>query len=366
MGAPVADIVIARAYVPFAVRRDYEKAAAGGPQSISCALSAHRLLAFNGRLFDPCVVFLTARNGRASIPFNHICSRYMRIGTLFSATLLAAFALCAAAHSDSVPLVNEQGALRVKAVINGEASFSFTIDSGAADVCIPANIFYSLTHAGTVSQRDFLDRRPYKLADGSIHYAQRFRIRSLAVGGLKLHDVAASVVPAAGSLLLGQSFLSRLKSWSIDNERQVLAMTPLATSASSFVAPVAANLNGRSGWVRLSALNDPAGALYVNTTSFKGNGNIRWFSEKHIFPPHAETWLGKWVNYSLSQWEIDCGNEHAKLAASTNIYEDGTHWVADAHLLASTAWHPIQGDAWKENEMQLLCRWHGPAGAATR
>ena len=293
-------------------------------------------------------------------------SGYMRIETLFSATLLYVFALCAAAHSDSVPLVNEHGSLRVRAVINDEASFNFTIDSGAADVCIPANIFYSLTHAGTVSQRDFLDRRPYKLADGSVHYAQRFRIRSLAVGGLELRDVVASVVPAAGSLLLGQSFLSRLKSWSIDNERQVLAMTPLATSASSFVAPVATNLNGRRGWVRLSALNDPAGALYVNTTSFKGDGNIRWFSEKHIFPPHAETWLGKWVNYSLSQWEIDCGDEHAKLAASSNIYEDGTYWIADARLLASTAWHPIQGDAWKESEMHLLCRWHGPGGAATR
>ena len=164
-------------------------------------------------------------------------SGYMRKETFFSATLLAVFALCAAAHSDSVPLVNDHGSLRVRAVINGEASFNFTIDSGAADVCIPANIFNSLIHDGTVSQRDLLDRRPYKLADGSIRYAQRFRIRSLAVGGLKLRDVVASVVPAAGSLLLGQSFLSGLKSWSIDNERQVLAMTPLATSASSVVVP---------------------------------------------------------------------------------------------------------------------------------
>jgi clan AA aspartic protease (TIGR02281 family) len=290
----------------------------------------------------------------------------MRIGTFFSSALLVAIFLCAAAHSDSVPLVNERGSLRVRAVINGEASFNFTIDSGASDVCIPANIFYSLSHAGTVSQRDFLDRRPYKLADGSIHYAQRFRIRSLAVGNLKLRDVVASVVPTAGSLLLGQSFLSRLKSWSIDNERQVLAITPLVTSASSFVAPVVTSINGRSGWVRLSALNDPAGALYVNTTSVKGDGNIRWFSEKHIFPPHSEHWLGKWVNYSLSQWEIDCGDEQAKLTASSNIYEDGTQWIADARLLAPTAWHPIQGNVWKESEMQLLCRWNGPDGAATR
>jgi clan AA aspartic protease (TIGR02281 family) len=290
----------------------------------------------------------------------------MNMGRLFSATLLATLVLCgAAAHSESVPLVKEHGALQVPVVINGKVSFNFTIDSGASDVCIPANLFYSLINAGTVSQQDFLDRRPYKLADGSTHYAQRFRIRSLRVGGLELRDVVASVVPAAGSLLLGQSFLSRLKSWSIDNELQVLAITPSAGSA-SFVAPVATNLNGRSGWVRLSDMNDPAGALYVNTTSFKGDGNKRWFSEKHIFPPHTEHWLGKWVNYSLSDWEFDCSDQRAKLAASSNTYEDGMQWIADAHLLASTAWHPIQGDAWKEGEMKLLCGWKSPRGAATR
>lgn len=293
-----------------------------------------------------------ARTFRLTIPV----AGYMRIGTLLGATLLVAFALCPVTHADSVPLVNDHGSLRVRGVINGKSSYNFTIDSGAADVCIPANILQSLTRDGTVSQRDLLDRRPYKLADGSVHYAQRFRLRSLAVGGLEARDVVASVVPAAGSLLLGQSFLSRLKTWSIDNERQVLAMTPLAASASPIAAQAASNLNGRSGWVRLSALNDPAGVLYVNASSFKGDGNIRLFSEKHVFPRHVQTWMGKWVNYSLSQWEMDCNDENAKLAASSNIYEDGTHWVADARLLASAVWHPIRGDAWKESEMQLVCR----------
>jgi clan AA aspartic protease (TIGR02281 family) len=279
----------------------------------------------------------------------------MQVGKLFSATLPAILAFCGAAHSESVPLVNDRGSLQVPVVINGTASFHFTIDSGATDVCIPANTFYSLVRAGTVSPRDYLDKRAYKLADGTTQYAQRFRIRSLRVGSLELRDVIASVVPAAGSLLLGQSFLSRLKSWSIDNERQILAITPSASSQSSLVAPVATTLNGRSGWVRLSALNDPGGALYVNTMSFRGDGNLRWFSEKHIFPARTQHWLGKWVNYSLSQWEFDCSDERAKLASTSNTYEDGTLWVADAHLLASTAWHPIQGDPWKEGEMKLLC-----------
>jgi clan AA aspartic protease (TIGR02281 family) len=273
---------------------------------------------------------------------------------------------CGSAHSESVPLVNDRGTLQVPVLINGKSSYNFTIDSGASDVCIPANIFYALTMTGTVSQRDYLDKRTYKLADGTTEYSQRFRVRSMRVGSLELHDVIASVVPTAGSLLLGQSFLSRLKSWSIDNERRILAIVPSNSAQASFVTPVLTNLNGRSGWVRLSSLRDPAGALYVDTTSFKGTGNLRWFSEKQVFPSHTEHWLGKWVNYSLSQWEFNCSDERAKLGAKSDTYEDGTLWVADAKLLASTAWHPIQGDSWKEGEMKLVCGWTSPRASLTK
>jgi clan AA aspartic protease (TIGR02281 family) len=271
--------------------------------------------------------------------------------------LLAMLLFCGAAYPESIPLVHEHGTLQVPVVINGKIALDFTIDSGATDVCIPANVFFSLTREGTVSPQDFLDKRAYQLADGSREFSQRFRIRSLRVGHLELRDVIASVVPSAGSLLLGQSFLSRLKSWSIDNERQVLLITPSATSWSASIARRATNKDGGSDWVRLSALRDPAGALFVNTMSFRGDGNLRWFSEKHVFPAHTEKWLGKWVSYSVDDWEFDCGDERAKLDARTDTYEDGSYWVADSHLLASTAWHRVRGDTWKEGEMKLLCDW---------
>jgi clan AA aspartic protease (TIGR02281 family) len=282
---------------------------------------------------------------------------HSKMSDISSAALLAMLLACGAAYSESIPLVREHGTLQVPVVINGKITLDFTIDSGATDVSIPANVFFSLTREGTVSQRDFLDKRAYQLADGSTEFAQRFRIRSLRVGQLELRDVIASVIPSAGSLLLGQSFLSRLKSWSIDNERQVLLITPSATSRSALIAPRATNKILRSGWVRLSDLNDPAGALFVNTISFRGDGTLRWFSEKHVFPAHTEKWLGKWVNYAVDHWEFDCGDERAKLNARTDTYEDGSQWVADSHLLLSTAWHRVQGDSWKEGEMKFLCEW---------
>jgi clan AA aspartic protease (TIGR02281 family) len=281
----------------------------------------------------------------------------VRLSGMAGAAFLALLITCGAAHSESVPLIHEHGTLQVPVVINRKISLNFTIDSGATDVSIPANVFFTLTRAGTVSSQDFLDKRVYKLADGSSQISQRFRIRSLQVGNLELRDVIASVVPSAGSLLLGQSFLSRLKSWSIDNERQALLITPSATSRSPLVAARAKNGNRGSDWERLSAANDPAGGLFVNTASFQGNGHLRWLTDKHVFPPHTEKWQGKWVGYAVDQWEFDCGEQRARLEARTDYYEDGSHWVADSALISSTAWHRVQADTWKAGEMKLLCEW---------
>jgi gag-polyprotein putative aspartyl protease len=275
----------------------------------------------------------------------------------WSSAAILAMLLCGTAHSESIPLIHAHGTLQVPVVINGKISLNFTIDSGATDVSIPASVFSTLTRNGTVSPQDLLDKRLYKLADGSGEISQRFRIRSLRVGTLELRDVIASVGDSGGLLLLGQSFLSRLKSWSIDNERQTLLITESATSRSPLIMPRASDSHGAGDWVQVTAVNEPLGELYVNTASFQGNGNLRSLWEKHVFPPHTEKWLGKWVNYALDHWEFDCGAERAKMNARTNYYEDGTHWVADSKLISSTAWHHVQADTFKDGEMKLLCDW---------
>jgi len=279
---------------------------------------------------------------------------------LSSAALLAMLLSCGAAYSESIPLIHAHGALQVPVVVNGKISLNFIIDSGATDVSIPATVFSTLTRNGTVSPQDFLDKRLYKLADGSGEISQRFRIRSLRVGKLEVRNVIASVGDSGGLPLLGQSFLSRLKSWSIDNERQALLITESATSRPPLIAPRAKDGHGASDWVRVTALKSSVGELFVNTASFQGNGNLRSLSEKHVFPPHSEKWQGKWVNYAVDQWEFDCGEERAKLDARTDYYEDGTVWVADLQLISSTAWHRVPPDTIKDGEMNLLCDWQPP------
>lgn len=46
------------------------------------------------------------------------------------------------------------------------------------------------------------------------------------VGDKIVKNVVAAVLPLGGQLLLGQSFLARFKSWSLDNTKRVLLLNP--------------------------------------------------------------------------------------------------------------------------------------------
>jgi predicted aspartyl protease len=122
----------------------------------------------------------------------------------------------------SVPMQSEGGVYVVPVLINSAITLNFVIDSGAADVSIPADVVMTLFRTGTLKDSDFLDEKTYVLADGSKVPSQTFRIRSLKVGDKVLENVVGSVATVKGSLLLGQSFLGRFKSWSLDNTTHAL------------------------------------------------------------------------------------------------------------------------------------------------
>ena len=114
------------------------------------------------------------------------------------------------------------GTYVVPVLINNSISLNFIVDSGASDVSIPADVAMTLIRTGTLSESDFIGHQTYVLADGSKMPSATFRLRSLKVGDKVVENVKASVAPVQGSLLLGQSFLGRLKSWSVDNKKHAL------------------------------------------------------------------------------------------------------------------------------------------------
>jgi clan AA aspartic protease (TIGR02281 family) len=123
-----------------------------------------------------------------------------------------------------VPLKKEGGTFVVPVQINGAITLNFTIDSGAADVTVPADVFSTLTRAGTITDADITGEQTYVLADGAKTKSITFTIRSLRVADKVVENVRGSVAPAQGSLLLGQSFLEHFKSWSFDNTKHQLVL----------------------------------------------------------------------------------------------------------------------------------------------
>jgi Flp pilus assembly protein TadD len=123
-----------------------------------------------------------------------------------------------------VPMVPEAGTFTVPVRVNDQITLKFVIDSGASDVSVPADVVMTLLRTGTITDGDFLGTEKYRMADGSTVPSQQFVIRSLKVGDRTLNDVTGSIAPVQGSLLLGQSFLHRFKSWSIDNQREALIL----------------------------------------------------------------------------------------------------------------------------------------------
>jgi clan AA aspartic protease (TIGR02281 family) len=121
-----------------------------------------------------------------------------------------------------IPIEAQDGAYVVPVLINGVLTENFIIDSGSADVSIPADVAAALVRQGSILASDLIGSKTYILADGSRVPSATYRLSSLKIGDLVMQNVTVRVAAERSHFLLGQSFLSRLKSWSMDNARRAL------------------------------------------------------------------------------------------------------------------------------------------------
>lgn len=121
-------------------------------------------------------------------------------------------------------MFKDGGTYTVPVVINDVLTLHFVVDSGATDVAIPADVATTLVRTGTIKESDFIGSQKYQLADGSVIDSRQFIIRTLKVGDRIIENVRGSIGGVKGSLLLGQSFLEKFKSWSMDNATHELVL----------------------------------------------------------------------------------------------------------------------------------------------
>jgi hypothetical protein len=269
----------------------------------------------------------------------------------------------ASVHAETVPLKDESGTFVVPVVVNNQLTLNFTIDSGAADVSIPQDVVSTLVRTGTISKNDIIGTRQYQLADGSLTTSRRIRIRSLRVWTTEVRNVVASIAAPDGLLLLGQSFLSQLPSWTIDNKAHLLVMNNgPAMTTNETVSPEAIKATAEradSDWLSLGSYSDSTGQMFIDTSSvrFADGHKLVWL--KVMYSTHAQRGPGgdtdKWLRRVVVRDEIDCNGPAVRTDDMIFYYEDGSEVRAPADELP-THWsqdsNPVSAGA---KEMKIVC-----------
>ncbi|MEI9888679.1 MAG: retroviral-like aspartic protease family protein [Rhizomicrobium sp.] len=203
---------------------------------------------------------------------------------------LSAFSGCEAAPAPpattaAIPMKKDGGVYVVPVSANGSAPFDCIVDSGASDVNIPGSVFRKLLRAGSVRESDFVGVQEYTLADGSTQRGRTYRIKSLKVGNIVVNNVVASVGGDSESGLLGQSFLERFGSWSVDNRSHTLALVgpPRPVTAPAEPAKPAGHAPPR-----VSGAPDTASVAQTSGAGSARDGESAEPADDHLVAQHSE------------------------------------------------------------------------------
>ena len=156
--------------------------------------------------------------------------------TILMASLVAIAASAARAPASEVALGESGGIYTVPGEVNRSVTLQFLVDPGSAVVVIPRSALSRLVANGTVTGNDVVGVSIAELADRSLYQTARIRLRELRVGNEVARDIIAAVSPGLSHPLLGQSFLRRFASVTIDNQRRTLILSGAGVASSGFVA----------------------------------------------------------------------------------------------------------------------------------
>jgi predicted aspartyl protease len=123
-----------------------------------------------------------------------------------------------------ISLAVQYGTYALPVSVDGGAPRLFTIDTGASGVSIPQDLADELRAKGALTDADAREWITSILGDGRTRPEPVYLLRSVAIPGVVVHDVLCSVAPAGSQPLLGNAFLSRFHSVTIDTDRRVLVL----------------------------------------------------------------------------------------------------------------------------------------------
>ena len=131
-----------------------------------------------------------------------------------------------AQRREKVQITKRGDAYYVPVRINDTITVPFLLDTGAGDLAIPEDVARTLIRAGALKSGDLIGKRSYQIANGSEEVSPVVSIREVRVGDHAVRNVTAGITPPNGEPLLGQSFLSKFGTLTVDYKRLVLTLSP--------------------------------------------------------------------------------------------------------------------------------------------
>jgi clan AA aspartic protease (TIGR02281 family) len=125
-------------------------------------------------------------------------------------------------HSHAIPFRALPDGMHVYASLGG-VPHDMIVDTGAGMSAVTAPIANALIGR---RQAVVVDEVSFTQADGSTRLEPIIAVRTVAIGGYRLHNVRMSVAPDGGGVLLGLAELNAIGSFTIDSSRHQIRFEP--------------------------------------------------------------------------------------------------------------------------------------------
>ncbi len=152
----------------------------------------------------------------------------------FSIKLISFLSLVSFLYAENVPLSYRGGVYHTPVTLNDSVRLDFIVDSGAASLYMPDDVFRTLMRTGTIQKSDILGEGRSETATGEIVNNTIINIRQLQVGNQIIYNVKAAIGGKNASLLLGQSALQKLEPWSLNTQQKILTIKSKSSYESQY------------------------------------------------------------------------------------------------------------------------------------
>lgn len=122
----------------------------------------------------------------------------------------------------SVPVSNHSSGLNGLKIKIGSTEVNGFLDSGASHIVIPLKLLAVLLERNDIEENQTISYT--KIANGDILATYTHNAPTLSIANNIVRNVTISAIEGDVNILIGQSLLSKFKSWEVDNDRSILIL----------------------------------------------------------------------------------------------------------------------------------------------